>query len=158
MKTLKILILTMISVLFISGCATGKKIQPKGMDDFYTIRSQGNDIYFFEYNEEIEEGNANRTKRVFKNTLHGIAKFGESKGYRYMAIINNGFNNLSGYPINSWSAMDSYLDMEGKGHFRPAFRKTLASDRIVELRIKFFKNRIPGMFLWNLSSLNSSTY
>jgi len=91
-------------------------------------------------------------------TLHGIAKFGLSKGYNYMAIINSGFNNLSGYPINSWSAMSSYLDMYGVAHYRSTFVESLTKNRIVKLKVKFLKNRIPGMFLWNLSSLNSSTY
>ncbi len=97
-----------------------------------------------------------------KEVFNAAAMVGLSEDYSYMAIINTKTNNLSGFPINDWRNMEKYLKLRNYKHYRPdAYRDRKATKLImnnkVKLRVTYFKEAIPGLFLWDLEKLKRDT-
>jgi len=97
-----------------------------------------------------------------KSILQETALYGLKNDYSYVAIVNSGVNNLSGFPINDWANMKKYLKLLDKEDYRIAFKfseengRVLVNDRIY-LEVVYFKKSIPELFIWNLRKLRRDT-
>jgi len=86
-----------------------------------------------------------------------VSDYGLKNGYSYMAMVNKQFNNLSGYPINSWSAMKQFIDLYHTKHYRVSFYKQLNAGNQPAFKVVYFKERPKGMFVWDLKQLKTDT-
>lgn len=156
MKNFVKLLLIGTSAIYLSGCAGGKPV-PGLSDKKVHVRQESPVKYNFHwygkpYNSSTE------AEKTYKKVFHKIAQVGQTKGYPYFAVVNDNFNNLSGYPINSWRAFSQLTSIYKKDHFWASFDENLADLNKPGIDIIYLKNRPKGLFVWNTANTFSSTY
>jgi hypothetical protein len=172
MKTLiKITAVTVILLVF-SGCtaATFQKMQtPKSLKNEITViipnDKENKTIFFDNSNNNIGKSKV-ETDRQFAETFYAASIYGKQKGYSYFAITSKNINNLSGYPINSFENVLDYCNFEkesGKKHYKPRpicwaeDGSGLFDLYSIELKVQYFKEQIPGLFLYNIDEVIKET-
>ena len=167
MKNFLSLMIVAVAMIVISGCSS-KMVKVEGVNpDKVTIWDNGKQKFTF--NPKRDYWNASQgTKRDkyfygVKMALNAASIYGLQSGYTHLAIVNNGINNLSGFPINDWATLSKYGKLEDRAntHFKV---KTEGSEgkyflikNGVTLEVVFLKNKVPGLFLWDLQKLRRDT-
>lgn len=104
-------------------------------------------------------------KKSLAETLFVASEYGQKEGYKYFAIVNDKANNLSGYPINSYKGLVQYGKlyrlMKNREDFKVEFfndkGKPLVYNKKVNMRVVFFKENVPGVFLFNIEDTLKET-
>ncbi len=156
MKTIKYFVMVITTAFIFAGCAGVQVKVPHGMTNKLSLFKKGK-VYIFTLNEDMNS--KKEIIRAFGLNFNSIAVFGLSKGYSYMALVNSKFNNLQGYPINSWKSMKKFIDLWHKKHFNVSFynSKALVLGDQAHFKVVFLKERPKGLFVWNLKRLKSNT-
>ncbi len=165
---MKYILLVITALFFLSGCAEpSKQIETENLPGVESVTENNSHIYTFHGSLKIRGANAifgegkpsETLKNAMKPVFYSIAKFGLSKNYRYMAVVNDRFNNLSGYPVNSWKALESYMKLYGTKHYRPSItdKGGIESHGRASVKVVYFKKRPKGLFLWDLKQLERDT-
>ena len=101
--------------------------------------------------------------RQLAETFYTAAVYGKQHGYRYFAVTQKNTNNLSGFPINDFNEMLRYCQLKGKGHFRSMCwdydnnGQGIIVNRSVYLKVQYFKEPVPGIFLYNIEQTMKET-
>ena len=155
MKKVIMLVMVALGAIGFTGCSTSSKIVkvPSSMGSELVVRDIGDNKYSIRYYKI--KGFMNKEKQTI--AIKGInfaKKYGKLNGYKYMAIVNEGTNNLAGFPINDMSNMKKYLSLDMKGHYNPrsmqAKGDVLIKNKHLNLKVMYFKEAMPGLFLWKL--------
>lgn len=162
MKKILYLIMAVVISALVSGCASpGIEVKVPNAEHKIEIFKKHNVYSFFKYDKSLSlrgrEGDSLIMKKQFKQVFNIVATLGLSKNYKYMALVNENFNNLSGYPINTWDSMKKFINLYGYKHYQGSFVKSLTSGNNIFLKVVYLKERIPGLFLWNLKKLSRDT-
>ena len=155
MKKVILLVMIALGAIGFSGCASsGAKVKvPSNLGSDFVVLKNG-EVYTISGKKSVKTG-AERKAEAIK-AIKFAKKLGRSKGYKYMAIVNKNLNNLSGYPINNLSSFSKLLELNGKGNNYSKFRfARKGSDYLfhmdyVNLKVMYFKEEMPGLFLWKL--------
>jgi hypothetical protein len=161
-KVIYFIMVIAVSVI-VSGCVeSGSKVKiPDSVktDRLDRVFALGDNEYVFkgEYANSYPE----RIKTL-KSVMHSIATFGLENGYKYMALLNEKNNNLYGFPFNDWKNLKAYADLSPKisgGDFKPVVfgKGGLVNDGRTEIKVLYFKEAHPGLFLWDLRKLKKDT-
>ena len=161
MKAIKYFVMVISAVFLFAGCG-GNQVKVPGNENSKIRVSKEENLYIFYWNYNPYKGmrqekSSESVKETYKKVFHEITTVGLKQGYSYAAIVNNQFNNLSGYPINDWNAMSKFIDLYGKKHYKVSFSKALAKVRRPEIKVIYFKKRPKGMFVWDLKQLKADT-
>jgi len=155
MKKILVYLMIAIAAIGFSGCASsGTKVKvPSSMGTDFVVLKNGN-VYTFAGKKEVK-----KTKEIKSEVIKAIyfaKKYGKKNGYRYMAIVNKNINNLAGYPINNVNSFSRLLELNGNENNYNKFRfSRKGSDYLlhmdyVNLKVVYFKEPMPGLFLWKL--------
>lgn len=150
---MKHLILLVLGVFLLTGCmAVGPKYEHG--EKFDTIKYGSYDISLLRYTNKIPfDKQTNyisnyqmyeQIKRVSEETL--------AKDKKFFALIDNGTNNLNGFPITDFKSLQNYCFPynDEKTYFldQGAYSKcSIAGSK--GLNFVMFKEKIPGIYLWD---------
>jgi len=164
MKEIKYIVMVITAAFLFAGC---QKVQPTVPTISKNVpieieKPKDTEVYTFTWKGERfkgsrRDGAALSVKKILKPLFHEIAIYGLNNGYSYAAIVNDNFNNLGGYPINSWEALSKFIDLYGFKHFKPSFEKALAHTSVAKVKVVYLKDRPKGLFVWNLKKLKAET-
>jgi len=171
MKKILNLVIVALAAMLISGCAgSSTMVKVPGVNpDRVTIWDQDEGkgkVHFVSERKYYSLENGTKRDKYAKGVkiaLNAAALYGLSKGYTYLAVINNGINNLSGFPLNNFETLSRYLKLEDrKGtHFKVRTEGSEGHDFLIKsgvtLQVIFMKNKVPGLFLWDLQKLRRDT-
>jgi hypothetical protein len=158
-------------LLLISGCtpATFQKIQtPKPLKHeiiVITPKDKENKTVWIR-NEESTLHNSLQVKyQKMAETFYATAIHGKNLGYSYFAITAENMNNLSGFPINSFDNVIAFCDFEritAKKYYKPrpicwSHSGGLFDLYDIRLQVQYFKDPIPGLFLYNIDEVITQT-
>jgi hypothetical protein len=163
MKKIIYLVMAIVMSAIVSGCAGAKpKLEVK--DNNPHIRKvlvAGQDSYeFYGFYKRKYEDRLNE----LKHTMHYIAEFGLDHGYKYMGITNEYFNNFGLYAVNDWNTMNQMFTLylsNPNSNFKvgPSSKgdKGLLMNSSPYVKVIYFKEAHPGLFLWDLKKLKRET-
>lgn len=158
MKTIKYFVMVITAAFLFAGCGGSQVKVPSGMNipDKLFLSKEGK-VYIFSLEENMYS--IEDITKAFGHNFNLIATFGLSKGYSYMALVNAKFNNLSGYPINSWDSMKKFINLYHKKHYKVSFydREALVTSNHPKFKVVFLKERPKGLFVWDLKQLKADT-
>ena len=171
MKTMiKITVISAILLIF-SGCtpATFQQIKtPKPLKSEITIitpKDKENKTVWIENKESTLNDSLQIKYQKIAETFYAAAIHGKQKGYSYFAITAKNMNNLSGFPINNFDNVIAFCDFEkttAKKYYKPrpiCWSKSggLFDLYTVKLQVQYFKEPIPGLFLYNINEVIAET-
>jgi len=158
MKKIVYILMIALVAIGLSGCGSSfKRVKvPENISKEFEV-SVNKNIYTFYSLREYYKYADNSTKGaiiVFDRGLAIAKNFGKQNGYRYMAIVNEGTNNLVGFPLNTKESFDKYIGLKGYKHFNPKVfsenKNTLFKRGSLNLKVVYLKEKIPGLFLFKL--------
>ncbi len=162
MKKIRLYLVVLSAMVMFSGCTgVAPEIKvPAGANKNVEVTNKSWGVKF----KSQKVTGSERTKFIYpaREVFNTASLVGLSQGYTHMAIINSGINNLSGFPINDWENMEKYLKLykykhyNNKAHFTKGSKKLIYNRRVI-LRISYFKEAVPGLFLWDLEKLKKDT-
>lgn len=152
------------SVVFLfSGCGALLQVKtPKPLKNEILVSKEGAD-YAFSNRAEFDDKEKSKMKAQLAETLYTAATYGKQQGFKYFAITKKNISNLNGFPINSFENLVRYCNLKGRGHFRSmCWNYNNNSEGIftlgsVDLRIRYFKKAVPGLFLYNIDDTIEKT-
>jgi hypothetical protein len=149
---------------FINGCGgSGQIVKVPNLENsgVERVKKLGEDKYMF-----VSTYSKSKKERIntFREVLNFAANYGLKHGYKYMAIVNEKNNNLSGFLFNDWHNFKKYAMLDPKisgGDFNPIVfgnsLDTVSAGNRVYLKVLYFKEAHPGLFLWDLKKLKRDT-
>jgi hypothetical protein len=163
MKKIIYLVMAIAISAIVSGCASAKpevKVKDNNphIEDIRLIEKDSYEfygIYERKYEQRLNE---------LKHTMHYIASFGLERGYKYMGITNEYFNNFGRYAVNDWNTMNQMFTLylsNPNSNFKvgPSAKgeKGLLLNSAPYVKVIYFKEAHPGLFLWDLKKLKRDT-
>lgn len=112
---------------------------------------------------EVEEGDSSvvemtidrrRNPLDIVEILETAVNYANHYDYKYMAIVRKGFNNLTGMPINTFKAINQYRSVASHGFSYNGRGDPLQISKGRTFKLHFFKEKIPGLFLFNINDLD----
>ena len=156
MKTIKYFVMVILAAFLFAGCGGNQVKVPAGMkkpDNFYISKKEN----FYEFYWGTSVAKKSNMISKYGRMFNIIADYGLKNGYSYMAMVSKQFNNLSGYPINSWTAMKQFIDIYHTKHYNVSFYKQLNAGNQPVFKVVYFKTRPKGIFVWDLKQLKADT-
>jgi len=160
MKTIKYFVMVITAAFLFAGCGGSQVKVPAGMNKPTTLHiSKEGNVYIFYLWEDVGGFRENKINiEKFGKNFNGIANYGLASGYSYMAMVNENFNNLSGYPINSWKAMYKLMNLPNENnHYNSGFYRYMLAANQPRFKVVFLKERPKGLFVWDLKQLKADT-
>jgi hypothetical protein len=162
MKKILNLVIVAFAAMVMSGCAS--MVNVKGVNPDKVTIWDGEKENMFRINPTSSGYKQMNKIHDVKRGLNATAKLGLSKGYKYMSLVNRGVNNLNGFPFNNWESLKKYMllhkTLKNESHFRIRTNGT-GNNFLVNsgtyIKVVFLKNKIPGLFLWDLEKLKRDT-
>ena len=156
-------IVAVASIMFLmSGCGILIQVKtPKPLKNKILVGREGNGQYSFTNRADIGKHKKGLGFQLAE-TLYTAAVYGKQKGYSYFAITKKNMSNLNGFPINNYKNLLKYCDLDG-GHFRSMCwnynndSQGIITADSVDLKVKYFKKPIPGLFLYNINQTIKNT-
>jgi hypothetical protein len=153
-------------LLLIGGCtpATFQKAQtPKPLKNEITIvtpKDSEDKRVWIKHDSSAVNKSIKEIDYQLAETFYAAAVHGKRLGYSYFAITAESMNNLSGFPINNFNNIVQFCNWEKENKaYRPGplcYKKGIIGYS-VELEVKYFKNPIPGLFLYNIDEVITQT-
>ena len=102
-----------------------------------------------------------KRRKIFAETFYTAAKYGKDRGYSYFAITKKTMNNLNGFPINNFNNAMDFCEWEDTNKaYRPR-PLCLTGEGLISisanLEVQYFKEPIPGLFLYNIDEVIAET-
>lgn len=167
MKKVFSLLITVFAILFFVGCSGKASVVPEVKKDGDSIK-----VYpVYSYYKGFDKASANYLNKHIND--HGEEKFDLSEtlkraseevifsGNKYFALINNGTNNLNGFPLTKYSDLVAYCYpyQEKKANFVDQVKGDKCSiNTETNLKIVMFKDQIPGLYLWDANQTLKDLY
>ncbi len=158
MRKLLSLFLASILTIGLTGCASKKtriaKIEEAGYKPIY-VHKDKDDIYYIASDNRVKDY-ASDGFSEFAKVIAIAKKIGKENGYVCFGIVNEGMNNLTGFPVNDLQNMKKYFALYTKAHYSPNIvgkgnrPRHLFYRHYLNLRIVYFKEELPGLFLWKI--------
>ena len=156
-KIISLVLSVLVASIFL-GCGSKLiKVSPTitGGKDMEISKIDKDTYLFINWGDRTSHGNGPKS---FENTMKVAAKFGRSKGYRYLAMRNFKMDNLAGYPLNTMESVKRYISLKDKAHFKPDTflgnkQDSLIIDSNIRLRATFLKQKPKGLFVWDLNRI-----
>ena len=153
-----------VSIMFLmSGCGALIQVQtPKPLKNEILVGDEGKGEYSLTNRAEVEKGKKGLDTQLAE-TLYTAAVYGKQKGFQYFAITKKNVSNLNGFPINDYENLLKYCDLKGRGHFRSLCwdynhdSEGIITMNSVDLKVKYFKEPIPGLFLYSIDEMIKDT-
>ena len=159
---LKILVVASIMFL-VSGCGALIQVQtPKPLKNEILVGDEGKREYSFANRAEVAKDKKGLDSQLAE-TLYTAAVYGKQKGFQYFAITKKNVSNLNGFPINNYGNLLKYCELKGRGHFRSLCwdynhdSEGIITMNSVDLKVKYFKKSIPGLFLYSIDETIRNT-
>jgi hypothetical protein len=156
MKKIVYILMIALVAFGLSGCGVTFVKVPEKIKKEFEVTVDKN-VYTFYSRKRYSTYSDNLTKGaiiVFDRGLKIAENFGKQNGYKYMAIVNEGTNNLVGFPLNTKESFDKYIGLKNYKHFNPKVysesKDTLFNGGSLNLKVIYFKEKIPGLFLFKL--------
>jgi hypothetical protein len=120
---------------------------------------------YFENKTKVSRKDLKQMNKQLAETFYAAAIYGKEKGYKYFAIVEEKTNNLEGFPVNDFLNMKKICNWEvanAKKHYKPELlcwdkhSKSLIGSYI-GFEVRFFKEPIPGVFLYNIDETIAQT-
>lgn len=152
------------SIMFlVSGCGALIQVQtPKPLKNEILVGDEGKGEYSFTNRAEIEKDKRGLDSQLAE-TLYTAAVYGKQNGFSYFAITKKNISNLNGFPINNYENLLKYCNLKGRGHFRSLCwdynhdSEGIITMNSVDLKVKYFKESVPGLFLYNIDETIEET-
>lgn len=155
---MRYLIMVVLTAVMFAGCAaSSKSIKVPGVGKDVRVYDKGNGLYTFKWGGKFSIVSKDEEFTGYKRMFQAIAITGLANGYSYAAVVNEKFNNMYGYPINSWKALQSIIDLYDKGHFRAGYLESIDKSNYPTIKVLYLKERPKGLFVWDLKALKSET-
>jgi len=162
-----VIVAVAVATMVMSGCAgSSTMVKVAGVNpDKVTIWDEGKGkVTFKPKNTEIGKG-LQGSLVIAKRAFQAASVYGLQNGYPYMAVVNNGISNLSGFPFNDWKSIERYTMLSTRIRKNSHFKvRTAGSEGKhfliktgVRLEVVFMKSKVPGLFLWDLQKLRRDT-
>ncbi|BDY11823.1 hypothetical protein [Hydrogenimonas cancrithermarum] len=156
MKKITMLVMVAFAAISFIGCAaSGTRVKvPSNLGSEFKVIDKGNRVYNIR-TSELHKWKPSERVSVAMRAIDFAKRYGKANGYKYMAIVNEGTNNLSGFPINDSRSMKKYLSLYKTKNYNPKAIQGSGRDAIIKngalnLKVSYFKSSIPGMFLWKI--------
>gem|GEM_PF-4985323 len=158
MKRMMMLVTATALAVGVSGCAPKKtriaKIEEAGRKPVHVLRDEDGVYYIASDNKVKNYGTDGFSE--FAKAVAVARKIGKENGYVCFGIVNEGMNNLAGFPINDMRNMRKYFSLYGKANYSPNIvgkgsrPRYLFHNHHLKLRVVYFKEELPGLFLWRV--------
>ena len=153
------------SIMFLmSGCGALIQVQtPKPLKNEILVGDEGKGEYSFTNRADIERKTKKGLDSQLAETLYTVAVYGKQKGFQYFAITKKNISNLNGFPINDYENLLKYCELKGRGHFRSLCwdynhdSEGIITMNSVDLKVKYFKESVPGLFLYSIDETIKNT-
>jgi len=162
MKKIIYLVMAVAISAIVSGCASAQpKVEVKDNNSHIRkVRVAGQDSYTF---YGVYEGKYDKQLNELKHTMNYISDFGLDRGYKYMGITNSFFNNFGRFAVNDWNTMYQMFTLHlsnPESNFKAY--PTAGSKGVINMnspivKVIYFKEAHPGLFLWDLKKLKRET-
>lgn len=151
---MKVLVLVSMTLLWVTGCTSGKSVQvpsdyPQNVKIF-----EANDGFVLFTNQLDISDKKNAFKKSYESLFGAFVKYGESKGYKYFAITNEDVNNLQGFPINTMKDFYVY-NLKGKFNQTGKTGYSFLKGSTFEFKIVYFKEKPSNLFLFNVENIKN---
>ena len=167
MKTLIKIAAISVSLLIFSGCtaATFQKMQtPKPLKNEITVvtpKDPEDKRVWIRNENDIIGKTIKEIDYQLAETFYAAAIHGKNLGYSYFAITAKSMNNLAGFPINNFDNVVQFCNWEKENKaYRPkplCYEEGIMGGYSVELEVRYFKEPIPGLFLYNIDEVIKET-
>ncbi len=153
------------SIMFLmSGCGALIQVQtPKPLKNEILVGDEGSGEFSFSNRADIERKTKKGLDSQLAETLYTAAVYGKQNGFQYFAITKRNISNLNGFPINDYENLLKYCELKGRGHFRSLCwdynhdSEGIITMNSVDLKVKYFKESVPGLFLYNIEETIEET-